>query len=61
MKFGNQSWPSSLIIHMVSEIADLDPEIKNLVRFGLKIAMFPIFMKFWHSEQIEHANYEYSI
>ena len=28
-------------------------------RFGLKIAMWLIFMKIWQSEQIKHANYEY--
>ena len=31
---------------MVSEIADFWPEIKNLVRLGLKIAMYAIFIKF---------------
>ena len=42
MKFGNQSRSSSLIINMIFEIA----EIKNLGRFGFKIAICPIFMKF---------------
>ena len=31
---------------MIFEIADFWPEIKNLGRFGLKIAMYLIFMKF---------------
>ena len=34
------------------------PEIKNLGRFGLKIAMCQISIK-WHSEQTEHANFKY--
>ena len=37
-------------------------KIKDLGRFGLKIAMCQVFMKFEqsnNSEQIEHANYEY--
>ena len=45
MKFGNQSRSSSLIIN-IFEIWDLDPKLKILGRFGLKIAMCPIFMKF---------------
>ena len=31
---------------MVFEIADFWPKIKNLVRLGLKIAMYIIFIKF---------------
>ena len=45
MKFGNQS-RSSLLIIPIFEIADLDLKIKNLGRFGLKITMCPIFIKF---------------
>ena len=46
MKFGSQTRSSSLIINMILEIAILDPKIKNLDRFSLKIAMCPIYMKF---------------
>ena len=45
MKFGTESRSSTLIINMIFEIADLDPEL-YLSRFGLKIAMCLIFMKF---------------
>ena len=31
---------------MMFEIADLDPKFKNLGRFGLKIAMCSVFIKF---------------
>ena len=31
---------------MIFEIADLDPKLKNVGRFGLKIEMCQIFMKF---------------
>ena len=42
MNFGTQSRSSSLIINMIFEISDLE----SLERFGLKIAMCLIFMKF---------------
>ena len=45
MKFGTESMSSSLIINMIFEIADLDPNL-YLDRFGLKIAMCLIFMEF---------------
>ena len=35
-------------------------EIKNLGRFGLKIAMRPNIYEIWHLVQIEHASYEYN-
>ena len=31
---------------MIFEVADLDPKLKTLSRFGLKISMLPIFIKF---------------
>ena len=46
MKFGNQSRSSLLIISMIFEIKNLDPELKTWADFGFKIAMCPIFMKF---------------
>ena len=42
MKFGTPNSSSLLIIKMIFEIADLD----SLGRFGLKIAMCLIFIKF---------------
>ena len=42
MKFGPESRSSLLIINMIFEIADLE----SLGRFGLRIAMCLIFMKF---------------
>ena len=51
MKFGNQSRSSSLIINMIFEIADLDPKLNTWSDLVSKLQ--------WHSEQIEHANYEY--
>ena len=47
IKFGNQCKPSSLIVSMILDLnVDLRcwREIKNLGRFGLKIAMCSIFM-----------------
>ena len=46
MIIGNQSRSSSLIINMISEIADLNPKMKNLGRLGLKNGMCQIFMIF---------------
>ena len=46
MKFGTQSRSSSLIINTIFEIVDLDSKLKTWGRFGLKIAMCPIYMKF---------------
>ena len=46
MKFGNQSRSSSLIFKYNIWNRRSWPEIKNLGRFGLKIAMWSIFMKF---------------
>ena len=45
MEFGTKSRSSSLIIN-IFEIADLDPKLYLGSRFGLKIAMCLIFMKF---------------
>ena len=60
MKFGTQSRSSSLILNVVFENCGSWLEIKNLGRFGLKIAMCSNFYEIWHWFQIEHANYEYS-
>ena len=49
MKFGSQSKSSLLIVSMIFEIADFDPKSNYSV---------PDFYEYWHSEQIEHANYQ---
>ena len=59
-KFGTQSRSSLLILNMIFENYASWPEIINLGRFGLKIAMCSNFYEIWHLLQIEHANYEYS-
>ena len=46
MKFGFQSRSNLLIINMIFEIVDLDLKLNTLGRFGLKIALCLIFMKF---------------
>ena len=46
MKFGTQSRSSPLIINTIFEIADLDLKLKTWGRFGLKVSMCPILMKF---------------
>ena len=45
MKFDTQSRSSSLILDMIFENCVSWPEIKNLGRFGLKIAMCSNFYK----------------
>ena len=60
MKFGPQSRSSLLILNMIFQNSASRPEIKNLGRFGLKIAMRSSFYEIWQLLQIEHANYEYS-
>ena len=60
MKFGTQS-RSSFVNHKYDIWNWVSwPELKNLGRFGLKIAMCSNFYEIWHSVQIKHANYEYS-
>ena len=41
---------------MIFENCGSSPEIKNLGRIGLKIAMCSNFYEIWHLLQIEHAN-----
>ena len=57
MKFGTQSRSSLLIINMVFEISDLDPKL-YLDRFGLKIAMCMIFIKFGTQNKL-NMHYEW--
>ena len=45
MKFGTQSRSSSLIINMISEIADVAPKLKTWADFVSKSQCAPIFMK----------------
>ena len=55
MKFGTQSRSSSLILNMIFESCGFSPEIKNVGRFGLKIAMCSCFYEIL---QIKHASYD---
>ena len=59
MKFGNQSRSGLLIINVMFEIADLDPKLK-LGQIWSQNSNAPNFYEILHSEQIEHANLEYS-
>ena len=60
MKSGTQSWSSSLILNIIFETYGSWPEIKNLGRFGLKIAMYSNFYEIRLLVQIKHASSEYS-
>ena len=48
IKFGNQSKSRLLIVSIIFEIADFDAKLSSNV---------PYSYEYWHSEQIEHANY----
>ena len=58
MKFDTQSRSSSLIINMIFEIVDLDPKLNTWQIWSQNCNVID-FYEVWHSEQIEHANYEY--
>ena len=58
MKFDTQSRSSSLIINMIFEIVDLDPKLNTWQIWSHNYNVTD-FYEVWHSEQIEHANYEY--
>ena len=60
MKFDTQSRSSLLILNMIFENSWSWPKIKNLSRFGLRIAMCSNFYEIWHLVKIEQANYEYN-
>ena len=55
MKFGNQSRPSSLIINVIFEIADLDSKLKTQI--WSQNCNVPGFYEIRHSEQMEHAKF----
>ena len=57
-KFGTQNNLSTLIINMIFKIADLDPKLNTWADLVSKL-LVANFHKIWHSEQTEHANYEY--
>ena len=59
MKFGTQNKSNMLIINILTGIDDLDPKLQ-ICEFGLKTEIFSNFYEIWHSQQIEHANYEYN-
>ena len=44
---------------MIFEIADLDLKLKTCQIWSQNCNV-PDFYEIWHSEQIEHVNYEYS-
>ena len=64
MKFGTQSRSSLLIISMIFEIADLDPKLNTsadlVSKFAQNTEICSDFYEIWHSQQIEHAYYEYN-
>ena len=60
MKSGTQSMSSSIILNMIFENCRSWAEIKNLGRFGFKIAMCSNFYEIWHLVQSKHASYEYN-
>ena len=59
MKFGTQNKLNMLIINILTGIDDLDQNYK-FAKFGPKTEIFSNFYEIWHSQQIEHANYEYN-
>ena len=59
-KFGTQSRSGLLILNMIFENCASLPEIINLGRFGLKIAICSNSYEIWHLLQIEQVSYEYS-
>ena len=59
MKFGTQNESNMLIINILIGTDDLDQNYKFAI-FGPKTEVFSNFYEIWHSQQIEHANYEYN-
>ena len=59
MKFGTQNKSNMLIINILIEIDDFQPKLQ-ISKFGPKTEIFSNFYEIWHSQQIEHANYEYN-
>ena len=60
MIFDTQGRSSLLILNMIFKNSASWPEIKNLGRSGLKIAMCFNFYEICHLLLIEHFNWEYS-
>ena len=58
MKYDTQSRACLLIINMIFEIVDLDPKLKTWADSSQNCKVHN-FYEIWHSEQIEHSNYEY--
>ena len=58
MKFGTQSRSSLLMIFMIFEIPYFDPKLKTWADLVSNCNVSD-FYEIWHSEQIEHPNYEY--
>ena len=54
MKFGTQNKSNMLIINILIGI----DELYKFAKFGPKTEIFSNFYEIWHSQQMEHANYE---
>ena len=70
MKFGTYNKLNMLIMNILIGIDDYEysarywwpwPKIIDSSKFGLKTEIRSDFCKIWHSQQTEHANYEYNI
>ena len=59
MKFGTQNKLNMLIINKSIGIGTLTQNYKY-AKFGLETKICCNFYELWHSQQIEHANYEYN-
>ena len=65
MKFGNQNKSNMSIMNVLIGIDDLDwkVEISEIIdsgKFGPNTEICPDFYEIWHSQQMEHAYYEYN-
>ena len=49
-----------LIMNVVLGIDNLNPKLQIWANLVPALKFAPIFNKIWHSQQIEHANYEYN-
>ena len=49
-----------LIMNMVLGIDNLNPKLQIRANLVPALKFAPIFNKIWHSQQIEHANYDYN-
>ena len=59
MKFGTQNKLNMLIINILTGIDELDPKLQ-ICEIWSQTEMCSNFYEIWHSQQVEHANYEYN-